>query len=445
MSPTCIDLYHFLFYCQYVHTAQFKKITANLPDTPGVYFFIGSPKQREGGSGKNLSTESSKILYIGKATSLKSRVKSYFASDLFERRGPKIVKMIEEAHDVTFEKTESALEAMILEAVLIKKHKPLYNTLGIDDKSYQYVVITDEEFPRVVLVRANDLMQAEMGAYELPYKIKKKFGPYPYGSSLKEALRIIRKIFPFRDEKAVIAHNERFYRTLGLSPNIDGAEAKKTYARTIRHIILFFEGKKKTLIKELEREMKSLAREQKFEEAERAKHTMFALTHIRDISLIKRDFYADETRTQTGFRIEAYDIAHTAGKDVVGVMTVLVDGEPDKGQYRKFNIKGGTGNNDVAALKEILNRRLERTEWPMPKLIVVDGGKPQMNAAEDVLEKAGVQIPVVCVTKDEFHRPRTIGGSKEVIKNQEDDIIFANAEAHRFALAFHKNKRGKIK
>lgn len=418
-----------------MNKTQFKEIMKTLPENPGVYFF----KQ------KNLSAQAGKILYIGKATSLKDRVKSYFAPDLLERRGVRIVKMIDESDNIEFEKTGSALEAMVLEAVLIKKHKPRYNAIGSDDKSYQYVVITDEAFPRVALLRTNDFMQSEIGAYDLPYNIKKKFGPYPSGGSLKEALKIIRKIFPFRDEKSIISHNERFYRSLGLSPDLRDEAAQKEYARTIRHLVLFFEGKKNTLVKELQREMKALAKSQKFEEADKVKRQIFALEHIRDVSLIKKDFYTESNFSKNGYRIEAYDVAHTSGKEVVGVMTVLVDGEPDKSQYRKFNIKGGTGNNDVAALTEVLERRLEHAEWPLPKLIVVDGSKAQLNAAEKVLNSAGIEIPVVCVTKDEYHRPRTIGGSKENIKNKEDDIIFVNAEAHRFALAFHRKKRGKIK
>lgn len=408
---------------------EFKEIAKKLPENPGVYFF----KQKN------------KILYIGKATSLKDRVKSYFAPDLLERRGVRIVKMVDEADNITFETTGSALEAMVLEAVLIKKHKPRYNAIGSDDKSYQYVVITDEVFPRIALLRANDFMQSEIGAYELPYKIKKKFGPYPSGSSLKEALKIVRKIFPFRDEKSIISHNERFYRSLGLSPDLSDTKAQKEYARTIRHVALFFDGKKSSLIKELQKEMKALAKERRFEEAEKVKRQIFALEHIRDVSLLKKDFYVENSRKDNGYRIEAYDVAHTAGKQVVGVMTVLVDGEPDKSQYRKFNIKGGTGNNDVAALREILERRLEHIDWKLPQMIVVDGSKAQINVAESVLQEAGISIPVVCVTKDEFHRPRTIGGEKSAIKNKEDDIIFINAEAHRFALAFHREKRGKIK
>lgn len=412
-----------------MNKTQFNKIAKTLPEHPGVYFF----------------KKGTRILYIGKATSLRDRVKSYFTPDLFERRGTRIVKMVEEAGNISFEETHSALEAMIVEAVLIKKHNPQYNAIGSDDKSYQYVVITDEAFPRIALLRANDFMQAEIGAYQLPYKIKKKFGPYPSGRSLKEALTIIRKIFPFRDEKAVQAHTDRFYRSLGLSPNLSDVRAQKEYAKTIKHLTLFFEGKKGALLTSLEKEMRLSARARKFEEADVIKRQLFALKHIRDVSLIKKDFYTDNQRLQTGVRIEAYDVAHTSGRDVVGVMVVLIDGEPDKSQYRKFMIRGGTGNNDVAALREVLERRLEHLEWPLPKLIIVDGSTAQIRAAQSVLAHAGVAIAVVCVTKDEFHRPRSIGGDKTYITGKEDDIIFANAEAHRFALAFHRQKRGKMR
>jgi len=408
-----------------MNSAQSKKEIQKLPDSSGVYFF----------------NRKNQVLYIGKATSLKSRVKSYFTNDLSERRGLRIVKMMDEADKIGFEKTDSALEAIILESILIKKHKPKYNAIGSDDKSFMYVVITDEDFPRIALLRTNDFIQSEIGTYKLPYKIKNKFGPYPSGGSLKEALNIIRKIFPFRDEKAKDKHNERFYQSLGLSPKIEKKDAKKEYAKIIRHISLFFGGKKKTLVKDLEKEMKILAKAQKFEQAEKVKRTIFALNHIRDVSLIKKDFYTENVASKTGFRIEAYDIAHTSGKEVVGVMAVLVDGEPDKSQYRKFNIKGGKGNNDVASLKEVLERRLEHSEWQLPRLIVIDGGKAQLNTAEKVLREAGIEIPVVSVLKDEFHRPKKILKNKKIEKLAEDDIIFANAEAHRFAIAFHRKKR----
>ena len=140
------------------------------------------------------------------------------------------------------------------------------------------------------------------------------------------------------------------------------------------------------------------------------------------------------------FRIEAYDIAHTAGTETVGVMTVVEDGEPKKSDYRMFKVRGFK-NDDTGALKEILNRRLTHSEWPMPRLIVLDGGKGQLNAARNVLENAGVAIPTVAVVKDERHRPREIIGNDPYRTTKERDILAANSEAHRFALAYHKRRR----
>src|SRR3989344_8220413 len=168
------------------------KLLGKLPDSPGVYYFLN---------------KSGKILYIGKATSLKNRVRSYFASDILEKRSPLIAKMVKEARRVKFQKTNSVLEALILEANLVKKHLPPYNTAEKDQKSWNYIVITKEEFPRVLVMREREIASPPS---PLPLKrvrgketrtiITYKYGPFTNGGELKEALKIIRKIFPFRDK-----------------------------------------------------------------------------------------------------------------------------------------------------------------------------------------------------------------------------------------------------
>jgi excinuclease ABC subunit C len=396
-----------------------------LPDTPGVYFFLG-PKRE--------------VLYIGKATSLRDRVRSYFAKDLRDTRGPQIVKMVEEAKRIDFRETDSVLEALILEANLIKQWKPRYNTLQKDDKSFNFVVFTNEDFPRVLVVRGKDLpIQFD------PKDIKYQFGPFPQGGMFKEAMRIIRKIFPFYDPKFPVTElperakkQFRFNQSIGVYP--PERTAKQEYARTIQHLRLFFEGKKKTLIKALEKEMKAAAKAQEFEKAEIYKRKLFALTHIQDVSLIKR-----EPNTQLGdnFRIEAYDVAHLSGKEMVGVMTVVENGELKKSDYRKFKIRSLKGSNDPAALTEVLGRRLLHTEWPLPNLIAVDGGIAQLNAALRVLARRNIHIPVVSVVKDERHRPREILGSKPHKHRFEREVLLANAAAHRFAVEYHRRLRSK--
>ena len=399
-----------------------------LPDTPGVYFFLGARK---------------KMLYIGKATSLKNRVRSYFTDDIKEKRSEMIEKMVQEALTIEHTATDSVLEALILETNLIRTHKPHYNTRSKDDKSYNHLVITNEEFPRVLVVRGKDITeQFDEG------DIKYEFGPFPSGMLFREALKIVRKLFQFYDTKRSLKEEKSkllrgkiyFNRQIGLYPS---EENKEEYARTIKHIRLFFEGKKHQIIKELEKEMMRLAKQEKFEEANVIKRRMFALNHIQDIALIKSDSrtYRDDKRV----RIEAFDIAHMDGKDMVGVMTVFESGQPAKDEYRKFKIKTLSDANDPAALKEIIGRRLLHPEWPMPQIIVVDGAIAQKNAAEAVLRLNKMVIPVVAVVKDDRHKPIRLIGQKDLLEQHKEAILHANAESHRFAITYHRLKRDKIK
>lgn len=395
-----------------------------LPDTPGVYFFLTAQK---------------KILYIGKATSLKSRVRSYFASDIKEKRSPLIEQMVSESASVEYTQTDSVLEALILETNLIRTHKPLHNTKSKDDKSYNHIVITNEEWPRLLVVRSRDIHERfEKG------EIKYEFGPYTSGSLLRDALKIIRKLFRFYDTKHAVGTErtklERgridFNRQIGLYPT----EANRVeYLRTIRHLKLFFEGKKKQIIAELERDMMRHAKREEFEEANVLKKKIFALKHIEDISLMKHDF---QRESLTLDRIEAYDIAHHAGKEMVGVMTVVANSETRKEEYRKFKIKSLTDANDPAALREVLVRRLAHPEWPTPKVIVVDGNEIQKNAAEEVLKAHGLLIPVVAVVKDDRHKASRLIIHPSLEKYRFDALL-ANSESHRFAIAYHRERARK--
>lgn len=404
----------------------------NLPDCPGVYFFYGSKK---------------KLLYVGKATSLKDRVKSYFARDILLTRGPKIVKMLEEAERVEYMQTDSVLEALILEANQIKKHQPPANSREKDDKSYNYVLVTKEEFPKILVERGKNLGVVKE-------KIAKQFGPFPHAGELREALKIIRKIFPYRDVKCKLgpstgstnspqassgqAGRPCFNAQIGLCPGpCAGWITKSEYRKIIRNFTLFFEGKKDKVIKNLEAEMKSLARKREFEEADKVKRKIFALEHIQDIALIKKDL---EKAGPSDFRIEAYDIAHISGTNVVGVMTVVEDGEVNKSQYRKFKIKADK-NDDVNNLKEVLERRLNHPEWPLPQLIALDGGIGQLNAGKAVLKARGLNIDIVAVTKDERHKAKVILNLFE--KYHEKAVLLANSEAHRFAIGYHRKLRSK--
>jgi excinuclease ABC subunit C len=187
--------------------------------------------------------------------------------------------------------------------------------------------------------------------------------------------------------------------------------------------------------------MMQFAKLEEFEQAAIIKKKIYALQHIQDVALIKDEnrIYRDEKSV----RIEAYDIAHLGGQDMVGVMTVIEGGEPNKNEYRKFKIQSVTGSNDPAALKEVIERRLAHPEWPYPQILVVDGSTAQKNAAEHVLRKAGVSIPVVAVVKDERHKPVRLIAAKKLLAQHEHAILLANAESHRFAINYHKQKRDK--
>ncbi len=394
-----------------------------LPDGPGVYLF----------------KKGRKILYIGKAASLRDRVRSYFSPDLAEGRGSRVVGMVAEAISLSWHETDSVLEALLLEASLIKRHQPLYNVDQKDNKSWNYVIITKESFPRILVVRGRELFQ-NYGFRKPIFGFTKPeyvFGPYPHGAQLREAMKMIRRIFPFRDKCTPETGTPCFNKQLGLCPGVcSGEVGKEEYARMIRNIRELFSGNFKGLKRRLAREMKEVAKQEDFEEAEKLRRQVSALEHIRDVSLIK-----DEKLVSAGggTRIEAFDIAHTSGKETVGVMTVLDNGEPYKAAYRKFNVRTAT-NDDIAALKEVLSRRLNHSEWPLPRVFVVDGGKAQVRMANNVLKSAGLMIPVVGVVKDEFHKPERLIGDTRAIQAHELDILLANSEAHRFAIGFHRER-----
>ncbi len=396
--------------------------TKKIPQEPGVYFFMGA-----GG----------KIFYIGKATSLRDRVRSYFGVDVANTRGPQIVSMVEKSKAVKFQRTDSVLEALILEAELIRKYRPPYNTKEKDNKSFNHIVITKEPFPRVLVVRGRDL---SLGNFKS--SIDEIFGPFPQGGVLRDAIKIIRKIFPFRDTCVPGIGRPCFNRQIGLCPGVcTGEISQEEYRVQIKNLKLFLRGRKKDLIRNLTKEMKTLSKRQEFEKAGEIKRRLFALSHIQDIALIKNNIQGESLDR---FRVEAYDIAHISGKHLVGVMTAIENGELAKNEYRKFKIKSFVGIDDTRALKEILERRLAHPEWQYPRLIVVDGGKAQKNAAEAVLRTVGASIPVVGVVKDEHHRPKEILGDRALKQKYEREILFVNNEAHRFAIKYHREARGRL-
>lgn len=401
----------------------------DLPDSPGVYLFTEGK-----GRGK-------KILYIGKATSLRDRVRSYFDVELIATRGPRIVDMVTRADGVSHEPTATVLEALVREAALIREHHPPANAIGKDDKTFLYAVITDETIPRVLAVRGAEIDMSAKKNILTGERYSAIHGPFPSGMQLRQGLKLIRKIFPFYDTPRPVGEGNKhlaakveFNRQIGQYPKDMDASA---YHRSIRNVSLFLSGRVQALRVQLTRDMLRFAKDEQFEEAERVKRQLFALDHIQDVSLIR-----DEQDT-SGPRIEAFDTAHLSGTNAIGVMTVLENGQAVKKDYRTFRIRGVGGkslNDDIASLKEILSRRLGHPEWPLPRAFVVDGGATHKKAAESVLKDVGVGLPVVAVVKDDKHRPREVlGAARAGITDA--DAVRVNAEAHRFAITKHRQAR----
>ncbi len=394
-----------------------------IPDVPGVYFF----RDKEGD-----------ILYIGKATSLKDRVRSYFNPDLMETRGLRLVTMVTVADTVTYQETGSVLEALLLESKFIKEHTPMYNAKEKDNKSFTCVVITREKFPRVLPMRIRDFEK----------KFSKKdalsvYGPFSSMTQLRDALTIIRKLFPYRDMCEVEVGKPCFNAQIGLCPGVcTDTITEVEYKKHITNIRNLFAGKKTEIKKNLEKDMKVYVKKQLFEKAAYVRNTLFALDHIKDISLIKEDEIMSFKNTD--FRIEAYDVAHISGTSRVGVMVVLEGREKAKNEYRKFKLEEKV-NDDYEGLRQILTRRFSHKEWQYPDLIVIDGGNAHKQVAETTLVGLGLLIPCVSVVKDERHKPKDILGDKVHVDYHKKEILLANSEAHRFAIGYHKLLRNKIK
>lgn len=413
-----------------------ERIISGLPDTPGVYLM----KDASGG-----------ILYIGKAANLKRRVSSYFA----RAHDSRIERLVEKIRDIEWRQTDTALEALILEAELIRKHSPPFNVKEKDGKSFLRVLITKEKFPRVLLVRG-----AQAGGER-----GMMFGPFVSALSLREALKILRRIFPWSTHSSdcfkvspstslgtspsVRNLSIRFERSrracldyeLGLCPGTCiGAADPKEYRANIRNLILFFKGEKRRVIRGLEREMARAAKALEFERAEKIRRQIFALGHIRDTALIGEGEPRTPNAERPALRIEGYDISNISGTSAVGSMVVFSGGEPDKSEYRKFRIRTIRQSDDVGMLKEVLRRRL-RNDWPLPHLFLIDGGIGQVNAAREALDEANVHIPTVGIAKGpERKRNDIIGKVPEGITLR--TLMRVRDEAHRFAVSYHKKLRG---
>lgn len=368
------------------------------------------------------------ILYIGRATFLKRRVASYFRKDI----DPRIKEMVSLAVKIKHYTTETILESFILEANLIKKHWPKYNVREKDDRSFVYIIVDKSDYPKPIIVRGKELKNFPGGSARV-------FGPYKSLSIAKEILKIARRIFPYGTCKPNQG-KPCFHYQIGLCPGICiGAISKKDYQKNINNLIIFLSGEKRRLIKKLIKENPE---------------KVSSLKHIQDVSLIKNSEIGnwDLKIGNLAKRVEAYDISHFSGKETYGAMVVLSGGEENRDEYRLFKIKNAPPNDDLAALKEVIERRFKHQEWPFPDLIAVDGGRPQVLAVSRVLQDNNIKIPMLGISKSQPARRKggndklifPFGAKKsfqELAEASKNILLRARDEAHRFANFARKRRK----
>jgi excinuclease ABC subunit C len=381
------------------------KTTAKLaPKSPGVYFW------RDG---------KGKVIYVGRATSLKNRLSQYFLKDIPSRTK----EMVDTARNLTWENCDTLLQAIIMEAHYIKKYWPKYNVKDRDNRSFIYIVIPKSEWPKPIIIRGHELKR-------FPEDKNKIFGPYQSQMVVRNALKLIRHVFPYSTCAPGSGHACFDYQ-IGLCPGACINQISKTqYQKNIRNITMLLSGQRERLMKKLIKDNPKQAK---------------SLAHLQEVSLLAREDGLAEKKIN---RIEGYDISHFHGKESYGSMVVFSNGEADKNQYRLFKIKEGKPGDDEAALKEVLLRRFSHSEWPEPDIIMIDGGAPQISYISKVFSENNIKTPIIGISKfggDILVFSKGAGqGFKDMAKTIKPTLLKAREEAHRFAN--YGRKRGmKIK
>ena len=418
---------------------------SSIPDTPGVYLFL----------------QESQPIYIGKAINLKNRLKSYFSLKL----APKTARMIKEAQSLSFIKVTSELEALLLEAKLIQKYQPKYNSACKDDKHPLYIRVTKETYPKVITARKIEGKDANLAF----------FGPFPSSKNVSSVLRTLRRIFPYAEHK--VAKRACLYSHIGLCnpcPSLIEKEKdeetqvrlRKIYKKNIKHLNGVFSGKFKSVRNELVKEMLTKSKEEKFEEAQGIKEQISRLDYITQTAVPTESFLQNPNLSEDIrrgelkelkailykyislkgklLRIECFDVSHLAGVNPTASMVTFINAEPDKNFYRHFRIRQEKGADDISSMKEVIRRRSKYfATWGIPDLIVVDGGKTQVSAFWAAL--TDFKIPVVGIAKRYetlvipinekskirfFEKRLQKGGALNLIQRLRN-------ESHRFARRYH--------
>ena len=423
-----------------------------MPTKPGIYLFLN---------------ERNRILYVGKAKNLKKRVSSYFAK--YVVLGPKTQSLVSQIKGIKTIIVPSEIEALLLEINYIKKHKPKYNIRLTDGKNYPLIRVSTEKYPKILVARRSD---DKKSIY---------FGPFPDSKAMKMVLQIIRKIFPYQ---SVPNHPKKIclYYHIGLCPcppvfpakggpasGWDSKEFEREYKKTIRYIIDFLNGNTKKIIRELKKERDLLSHNENFEKAKEIQNKINAIELItgpfynntfdpdinpnfmedlrkKEINDLKEILNKNNILVENLKRIECFDISNISGTNATGSMVTFTNGEKDGQWYRRFKIRLKNKPNDFAMIAEVLKRRLNHREWPMPNLIIVDGGKGQVSTAIKAIKQfSNLTIPIIGLAKKE----ETIITSdlKEINLPKDSSalklIMRIRDEAHRFAIIYHRKLRSK--
>jgi len=424
---------------------------AELPAGPGVYLF----KDAAG-----------VVLYVGKAKTLRSRVASYFqpGANLRESRGPDIDRMVREwVADVDTLECDSEVDALLYENRLIKDIRPRFNADLKDGKSFPYLQITTgEDFPRVKVTR------------EPKRKGVKLYGPFVSVADLRAALPLMQRVFKFRTCKLDFddSNDRKLYRPCILH-NIKQCTApcaalvtRADYARQIKHLWQFMESKAASLRRELTRAMEDAAEKLDFEKAAALRDELRALEGLQRRGLAHEEiqpevFYVDPAEglrrlaqilelAETPRTIEGIDIAHLQGGEMCGAMVCFIDGRPFKDAYRRYKIKTVAGSDDCACIREVVWRRYKYAGMEaelFPDVILIDGGRGQLNAAFSAFDDMAFTPPVL-LSLAKKEEKLFIHGRSRALKLPGNDpglqlLQAARDEAHRFVQHYHHILRRK--
>ena len=401
-----------------------KRRIEELPEKPGVYLF----KNREG-----------EALYVGKALSVRKRVKGHFRcfGESFSKEGI----LLSQVSRIDVVETSTEAEALLLEASLVKEMMPKYNQELKDDKSYPYLKITAEEYPRLLVVRAR---RADGGKY---------FGPYTSVKLLRQAVNMLRRQFPMRTCRKFPKRVCLMYHIGQCSGPCEGLQEKSAYLQTVKDLGFFLDGRREALLKHLSKRMKAHSAEKEYEKAQALLSQIQALSSIaskktpaRDAMEVLRDLKEALSLPDAPHRMECFDISNIQGKEAVASMVVFIGGKPARSAYRKFRIRTVQGIDDYQMMKEVIRRRYSGSladKTPRPDLIVIDGGKGHLSAAKNELENLGLSdLPVVSIAKQHEHifspgraNPHVLGPTSAALQL----MRHLRDEAHRFAIRYHRS------